>query len=120
ALSLASGGRPVPVAFPYFGGQQHEHFPANPHNDVLIRNVPARELDLADGKAMVATVFDLMVANYGVDRGFGGGNIATSYDENIPYTPAWQETITGVPKDRVVAVARQFARNAEKTQGRSM
>jgi nitrate reductase alpha subunit len=120
SLSLASRGRAVPVAFPYFGGQKHEHFPANPHNDVLIRNVPARELELASGKALVATAFDLLVANYGIDRGLGGGNVAKLYDENIPYTPAWQETITGVPKDRVVAVARQFARNAEKTQGRSM
>jgi nitrate reductase alpha subunit len=36
-LSLAGSGNahPVPVAFPYFGGQKHERFPANPHNDVL-------------------------------------------------------------------------------------
>jgi nitrate reductase alpha subunit len=119
-LSLASSSRPVPVAFPYFGGQKREHFRANPFSDVLVRQVPVRELDLADGKALVATVFDLLVANYGIDRGFGGGNVAASYDENIPYTPAWQETITGVPRDRVIAVARQFARNAEKTEGRSM
>src|SRR5262245_50328097 len=119
-LSLASSARAVPVAYPYFGGQRHEHFRANSFSDVLLRHVPARELDLADGKALVATVFDLLIANYGIDRGFGGGNVAKSYEENIPYTPAWQETITGVPKDRVIAVARQFARNAEKTEGRSM
>ena len=79
----------------------------------------ARELDLADGKSFAATVFDLLVANYGIDRGLGGENVANSYDEDVPYTPAWQQAITGVAKDRVIAVARQFAKNAEKTEGRS-
>jgi nitrate reductase alpha subunit len=122
ALTLAGSTQAVPVgvAFPYFGGRKHEHFPDSPHEDVLVRNLPARELDLAAGKALVVTVFDLLVANYGIDRGLGGANIARSYDEDVPYTPAWQEPITGIPKDRVIAVARQFARNAEKTQGRSM
>src|SRR6266545_3135356 len=121
ALSLAAStvAKPVPVAFPYFGGQRHDHFPASSHGEVLVRNVPARELELVDGKVPVTTVFDLLVANYGIDRGFGG-NAASSYDDDVPYTPAWQEAITGVPKDRVIAVARHFARNAEKTEGRSM
>ncbi len=43
-----------------------------------------------------------------------------SYDEDVPYTPAWQEKITGVTRKNVIAVAREFAINAEKTQGRSM
>jgi nitrate reductase alpha subunit len=121
-LSLAGGkdARSVPVAFPYFGGRKHEYFPASSHSDVLVRNVPVRELDLENGQVLVASVFDLLVANYGIDRGLGGGNVANSYDQDVPYTPAWQEAITGVPKDRVIAVARQFARNAEKTEGRSM
>ena len=38
----------------------------------------------------------------------------------MPYTPAWAEKITGVPRDQIIAVAREFARNAEKTNGRSM
>ena len=37
-----------------------------------------------------------------------------------PYTPAWQEPITGVDAGRVTRVAREFARNAERSQGRSM
>jgi nitrate reductase / nitrite oxidoreductase, alpha subunit len=121
ALSLAGTKEagPVAVALPYFGGQKHEYFPDSPHKDVLLRNVPARKLDLADGTELVVTVFDLLVANHGIDRGLGGHNVAKSYDDNVPYTPAWQQTITGVPKDRVIAVARQFARNAEKTEGRS-
>ena len=37
-----------------------------------------------------------------------------------PYTPAWQEPITGVAAADVVRVAREFAENAEKTRGKSM
>ena len=75
---------------------------------------------LKDGEALVATVFDLFVANYGLDRGFGGEHVAKSYDDNVPYTPAWAEKITGVPRDQIITVAREFALNAEKTNGRSM
>ncbi len=49
----------------------------------------------------MATVFDLFVANYGLDRGFGGGNVARDYDDDVPYTPAWAERITGVPREQV-------------------
>jgi nitrate reductase / nitrite oxidoreductase, alpha subunit len=67
---------------------------------------------------LVATVFDLMVANYGVTAASAGAP-APSYDEDVPYTPAWQEKITGV-RAKVITVARQFADNADKTQGKSM
>ena len=56
-----------------------------------------RRVALADGEAVVATVFDLFVANYGLDRGFGGENVASSFDDGTPYTPAWAEKITGTP-----------------------
>ena len=61
-----------------------------------------------------------MLANYGVDRGLGDENVASSYDDDIPYTPAWQESITGVRRDLVIATAREFAETAEKTHGKSM
>ena len=50
----------------------------------------------------------------------GGLNVASDYAQNEPYTPAWAEKITGVPAAQIVTVAREFATNAEKTQGRSM
>jgi nitrate reductase / nitrite oxidoreductase, alpha subunit len=110
----------VPVAFPYFGGKLHEHFPENDQgSDLLLRNVPVRRVALAGGDAHVATVFDLLCANYGLDRGLGGA-CATSFEDNVPYTPAWQEPITGVAADKAIAVARGFAETAEKTKGRSM
>ncbi|MBI2383382.1 MAG: nitrate reductase subunit alpha [Gammaproteobacteria bacterium] len=103
----------VPVAFPHFVPGQGE---------VLPRNVPVRKLRLAGGEeAYVATVFDMQVAQYGIDRGLGGGNVATSYDdENVPYTPAWQEKITGVKRDLIIRTGREFADNASRTNGKSM
>jgi nitrate reductase alpha subunit len=110
----------LPVAFPYFGGTVHEHFTENDQGgDVLVRNVPVRTIALADGEARVATVFDLMCAHYGLDRGLGGA-AAKGFDDNVPYTPAWQEQITGVSAAQAITLAREFAANAEKTQGRSM
>jgi nitrate reductase / nitrite oxidoreductase, alpha subunit len=121
ALSLIDRRDAVaPVAFPYFGGKPHAHFPGNDQGgDVLVRNVPVRKLKLADGEALVATVFDLLCANYGLDRGLGGA-CAKGFDDDVPYTPAWQEPITGVAADKAVAVARGFAETAEKTKGRAM
>ena len=111
----------VPVAFPYFGGIVHESFKNNDQgNDVLLRNVPVKKLQLAEGETLVASVFDLLVANYGIDRGLGGGNVTSAFDQNVPYTPAWQEAITGVKAADAITVARQFADNADKTHGKSM
>ncbi|MEI2385258.1 nitrate reductase subunit alpha [Breoghania sp. JC706] len=108
------------VGFPYFGNREHDFFEGTEHDSVLVRKVPARRLKLADGETIVATVFDLFVANYGLDRGLDDANSASAYDEDLPYTPAWAERITGVPRDHIVTVAREFASNAEKTNGRSM
>ncbi|MBE0436697.1 MAG: nitrate reductase subunit alpha, partial [Methylomicrobium sp.] len=109
------------VGFPYFGGSEHPHFTHSTHDTIQKRNVPVKKITLTDGSEVLATtVFDLLVANYGIDRDLGGSNVADSYDADIPYTPAWQEKITGVKRQNVIAVARAFADNAEKTQGRSM
>ncbi|MBT5433723.1 MAG: nitrate reductase subunit alpha, partial [Rhodospirillaceae bacterium] len=110
----------VPVGFPYFGNRKHDHFQGTDHPDVLERNIPVRRIETTEGEMLVATVFDLFAANYGLDRGLGGDFVATSYDEDSPYTPAWAEKITGVPRDQIITVAREFALNAEKTKGKSM
>ncbi|HVZ02962.1 MAG TPA: nitrate reductase subunit alpha [Dongiaceae bacterium] len=110
----------VDVGFPYFGNREHDHFKGTEHPGVLPRAVPAKSCRLKDGDALVATVFDLFVANYGLDRGLGSSFVAKGYDADVPYTPAWAERITGVPAQQIITVAREFARNAEKTNGRSM
>jgi len=117
-----AASRTAQIGFPYFGGIESEHFPNNAQGDVLVRTVPVQRIALgAEGQtALVATVFDLQAANYGVARGLPGEMAAASYDDDTPYTPAWQEKITGVPRDQVITVAREFAANAEKTHGKSM
>jgi nitrate reductase alpha subunit len=117
---IGQGGETVPVAFPDFGGRAHSHFVRTEHGEILVRNVPASRVKLAEGEALVATVFDLLCANYGIDRGLGGDNSAASYDQDMPCTPAWAEKVTGVPRQAIITVAREFATNAEKTNGRSM
>jgi len=131
-LSLMEGvqGNPetAKVGFPYFGGIAREHFQSNTltsgNSDVLVRTVPVQRVSIGKGsdrhEVQVATVFDLQAANYGVARGLPGELAAASYDDDTPYTPAWQEKITGTPRDQVIAVARQFADNADKTHGKSM
>ena len=61
-----------------------------------------------------------MLANYGVDQGFGGETWRRPTIASEPYTPAWAEAVTTVRRDQIIAVARGFATNAEKTNGKSM
>ena len=49
----------------------------------------------------------------------GGGNVASSYDDLIPFTPAWQKTLLVYREKKVIqGIAREFADNANKTKGR--
>ncbi|MDS1140784.1 nitrate reductase subunit alpha [Pusillimonas sp. SM2304] len=109
------------VDFPYFGGAASNGFKVDARGEILTRSVPVKRLQLADGEeVLVATVFDLLCANYSLDRGLGGEHVARDYDADVPFTPAWAEHITGVRRDKIIQVAREFAANAEKTHGRSM
>jgi nitrate reductase alpha subunit len=107
------------VAFPYFGNQPHDHFTHTDHPDVLLRKVPVKKLKAKKGHVLVATVHDLMLAHYGVDRGLKDKTVGKTYTDNQPYTPGWQQAITGVKPELVLQVARAFADNAAKTKGRS-
>ncbi|CAK0749610.1 nitrate reductase A subunit alpha [uncultured Gammaproteobacteria bacterium] len=108
------------VGFPYFGGRAAPQFVSTDHNEIQLRNVPVKKVMLKDGETLVASVFDLFVANHGIDRGLGGDNVAKSYDEDVPYTPAWAEKVTGVKRELIITTAREFADNADKTKGKSM
>ena len=84
---------------------------------VIVRGVPTREVS---GK-LVTTVFDLMLAQYGVGRDGIPGRWPTGYDDpRSPGTPAWQEEITAVPAEQALRIGREFADNAERSGGRSM
>ncbi len=107
-LGCPLGGEVAEVVLPRF-----DTTPAG----VLRRGVPVRRI----GDQLVTTVYDLLLAQYGVGRDGLPGEWASSYeDADTPYTPAWQEPITGVPAAAVARIAREFAENAERSGGRSM
>jgi nitrate reductase alpha subunit len=83
---------------------------------VIRRGVPVMRI----GGKLVTTVFDLLMAQYAVRRDGLPGQWPAGYDDPQPYTPAWQEAITSVPAAAAARVAREFARNAELSRGRSM
>jgi nitrate reductase / nitrite oxidoreductase, alpha subunit len=86
---------------------------------VLLRAVPARTVETAKGPVKVTTVFDLLMAQFGVSRGLPG-DYPRDYDDDHPFTPAWQEKLTGVHRDALIRFAREWGENGEKTQGRNM
>jgi nitrate reductase alpha subunit len=85
--------------------------------EAMLRGVPVRRVH---GR-LVTTVFDLLLAQYGVARPGLPGQWPSGYDDALqPYTPAWQEPITGVPAVACARIAREFADNADRSGGRSM
>jgi nitrate reductase / nitrite oxidoreductase, alpha subunit len=83
------------------------------------RPVPVRYIETEMGRVKVTTVFDLIMAQFGVDRGLRGAP-AGGYQDDEPYTPAWQEKFTGIHRDTLIKFAREWADNAEKTQGKNL
>ncbi|MDO5747248.1 MAG: nitrate reductase subunit alpha [Actinomycetaceae bacterium] len=83
---------------------------------IIRRGVPVRRID---GK-LVTTVYDLLLANYGVAREGLPGQWPTGYqDATAVGTPAWQEELTGVPAQAVIRIANEFAQNSLDSHGRS-
>ncbi|MGW4055035.1 nitrate reductase subunit alpha [Streptomyces sp. NPDC004779] len=108
-LSLLEEGGSAEVVLPRFDEE----------GEVLRRGVPVRRLS-ADGP-LVTTVYDLLLAQYGVGRPGLPGAWPESYeDASQPGTPAWQETLTSVPAAQAARVAREFADTAERSRGRCM
>ncbi len=83
------------------------------------RGVPVRYMETGRGRVAVTTVFDLIMAQFGVGRGLEG-DYPPSYDDIMPYTPAWQEQYTGIHKDTCIRFAREWGSNAEKTHGKNL
>lgn len=88
----------------------------SPGTGVLSRGVPAVRV----GDELVTTVYDLLLAQYGVEREGLPGNWPTGYDDaESVATPAWQEVHTGVPAAAAERIGREFAQNAADSKGRS-
>lgn len=84
---------------------------------VVRRGVPVRRI----GNILVTTVYDLLLAQYGVARPGLPGQWPANYDDaSTPGTPAWQEQHTGVPANAAIRIGREFAQNALDSGGRSM
>jgi nitrate reductase alpha subunit len=104
----STDAEPVEVLLPRFDSTEP---------GILRRGVPARRVN----GHLVTTVFDLMLAQYGVPRAGLPGEWPAGYDDAAqPYTPAWQESLTSVPAAAAIRVAREMARNAERSHGRTM
>jgi len=89
-------------------------------NKKALRGVPVKHIETTIGKVAVTTVYDLLMAQYGVDRGLGGEYPTDYSDAQAAYTPAWQEIFTGVSADAVISFTHEWARTAEVTQGKCM
>jgi len=83
------------------------------------RGVPIKKIKTIDGEVVVATVYDLIMAQYGVNRGLGG-DYPASYDEDAAYTPVWQEKFTGIGPNTVISFAREWTETAINTEGKCM
>ncbi|MGE3855144.1 MAG: molybdopterin-dependent oxidoreductase, partial [Planctomycetota bacterium] len=95
-LTFLGSDRVIDVALDDFGEGQTIH-----------RGVPVREVQTADGPKLVTTVYDLLMAQYGVDRGLSG-DYPENYDDESTYTPAWQERYTGISRKDLLRFARQW------------
>jgi nitrate reductase alpha subunit len=85
------------------------------------RGVPAKRIQTADGSWLtVTTVYDLMMAQYGVGRGLDGDYPSSYDDETAPYTPAWSERYTGMSRDNLIRFAREWGNTARLTQGKCL
>ncbi|UJL46686.1 nitrate reductase subunit alpha [Virgibacillus sp. NKC19-16] len=99
------------VTFPNFAQQ---------NGDTVKRGVPVKYINDHHGNVLkVTTVYDLMMAHTGVGRDLPG-DYPLDYDDPKPFTPAWQEGITSVNKNHVIKIAKEFADNAARTNGKSM
>ncbi len=108
ALTFLDDGEVVQVRFDDFSNDKNQ-----------IRGVPTKLIETSDGtQVLVATVYDLMMAQYGVGRGLPGDYPQDYNDENMPYTPAWSEKYTGLSRDNLIKFAREWGTTAEHTNGK--
>ncbi|PKL83924.1 MAG: nitrate reductase subunit alpha [Ignavibacteriae bacterium HGW-Ignavibacteriae-3] len=86
-----------------------------------LRGVPVNFIKTVEGKKIpVTTVYDLTMAQYGIERNLGGDYPKDYNDKDSSYTPAWQEIFTGVDSKNVISFAREWAETASNTQGKCM
>ena len=99
------------IQFPYFDSSG---------DGIFERPIATRTIQLANGEEVkIATVYDLMTSQYGVQR-FEHELEATSYDDaSSKYTPLGKNKLQ-VSKRISDESGKEFAQNAIDTGGRSM
>jgi nitrate reductase / nitrite oxidoreductase, alpha subunit len=84
-----------------------------------IREVPVHRISTTRGEVTVTTVFDLLLAQFGVSRGLSG-DYPRDYNSELPFTPKWQEKHTGIAAGTLIDMAREWAINGEQSSGRNL
>ncbi|KRM33080.1 nitrate reductase, alpha chain [Agrilactobacillus composti DSM 18527 = JCM 14202] len=112
-LGLDTPDTTVVTDFPYF---------SDAGSAVLSRHLKAQTVTFTDGSEhLVTTVYDLMLSQYGLPQTENDDLAAqNAQDADSPFTPAWQEKVTGVKASICVQIAREFAQNAIDSGGKSM
>lgn len=82
------------------------------------RGIPVKYIETEKGKIPATTIYDLIMGQYGINRGLEGDYPASYDDKNSAYTPAWQEIFTGIGQPTLLQFAREWARTAEATKGK--
>src|SRR5512141_2930097 len=112
-------GSDIDCRLTFLGGEARSvRFRFETDGDV-VREVPVRRVATRNGEVTVTTVFDLLMAQFGVSRGLGG-DYPESYEQDKPFTPKWQEKYTGIAAGSMLKIAREWAGNGEKSGGRNM
>ncbi len=92
-------------------------FTESTNDKFVFREIPVKKIKTVNGDVFITTGFDLLMAQYGINRGLSG-DFPTSYDDEVPFTPGWQEKFTGVKANVVINFAREWARTAELSKGK--
>ena len=92
-------------------------FSESTNDKFVFRGVPVKKIKTISGEVYVTTTLDLLMAQYGVNRGLDG-DYPASYGDEVPFTPAWQEKFTGIKSSVVINFAREWAKTAELSGGK--
>lgn len=68
------------------------------------RGVPVKMVQTLNGEVPVATVYDLIMGQYGVYRGLEGDYPKSYNEKGSAYTPLWQEIFTGIDSKTVIVL----------------
>jgi nitrate reductase alpha subunit len=107
------------VAFPYFGNTART-FRFTDHPSVLTRAIPVRRSSWPTARRAGGDGLRPACANYGVDRGLGAAQCRVAATTTTALHAGLGREDHRRPARQIIAVAREFAANAEKTNGKSM